>query len=124
MTGAAAISAVVDCLTPEDLELLLTQRGLPAGGTSDELYESLKAHLRTEMCTWELERGECPGYHCGKAPLLALEACPEEVWRLSVLCLQKLLLLVRLWRRTTTASMSLAVWTSSAARQITCGAGT
>eukprot|EP00803_Ostreobium_quekettii_P009677 evm.model.scf_2193.2 EVM.evm.TU.scf_2193.2 scf_2193:7697-13170(-) len=54
--GPAMISAVVERFKPEDVELLLANRGLPSVGGREELAERLLAALTEELCEWKWER--------------------------------------------------------------------
>lgn len=54
--GPAMISAVVERFKPEDIELLLANRGLPSVGGKEELAERLQQVLTEEFCEWKWER--------------------------------------------------------------------
>lgn len=70
MNGVEAITAVVEHLQLPDLELLLSNRGLPSIGTKDELKGRLHAALKEQFCPYEWERGAVPEYHAGRAPTM------------------------------------------------------
>lgn len=57
--GPGLISAVVERLKPDDIELLLANRGLPSVGPIEELSGRLQRALVEEMCEWKWERGIC-----------------------------------------------------------------
>lgn len=58
--GPAMISAVVERFKPEDIELLLANRGLPSVGGKEELAERLQQALTEELCEWKWEKGVQP----------------------------------------------------------------
>ncbi|GMH38370.1 hypothetical protein BSKO_06254 [Bryopsis sp. KO-2023] len=60
--GPALISAVVERLKPDDVELLLGNRGLPSVGTKEELSERLQGALIREICEWSWEKGMQPAH--------------------------------------------------------------
>ncbi|KAK9829027.1 hypothetical protein WJX72_003488 [[Myrmecia] bisecta] len=61
--GPAVISAVIEHLKREDIELLLANRGIPSLGSKQELTERLQAALTDEICEWEWETGDVPNFH-------------------------------------------------------------
>ena len=66
VNGPHMITAVLEHLRPEDVELLLANRGLPSVGGKEELAERLQSALQAEICEWEWETGDVPEFHCGK----------------------------------------------------------
>ncbi len=66
VNGPHMITAVLEHLRPEDVELLLANRGLPSVGGKEELAERLQSALCNEICEWEWETGDVPEFHCGK----------------------------------------------------------
>lgn len=71
VNGPQMIGAVLEHLRPEDVELLLANRGLPSVGAKEEVAERLQNALQAEICEWEWETGDVPEFHCGKvSPLL------------------------------------------------------
>jgi hypothetical protein len=67
MNGPEAVSALVDYLEIQDLEVLLANRGLPSVGTKDELKGRLRNAFKEQFFPFEWERGEVPTYHAGDA---------------------------------------------------------
>lgn len=65
VNGAQMIGAVLDHLRPEDVELLLANRGLPSAGCKEDLADRLQSALQAEICEWEWESGDVPEFHCG-----------------------------------------------------------
>lgn len=93
MNGPVCINAVLEHLKLEDVQMLLANRGLPSVGSKEELTECLQVSilvaslhpagsktpsvskliinplqsaLREEICEWEWERCDVPGYHAGE----------------------------------------------------------
>ena len=66
VNGAQMISAVLEHLRPDDVELLLANRGLPSVGGQDELADRLQSALQAEICEWEWESGDLSDFHCGE----------------------------------------------------------
>ncbi|KAL0020200.1 hypothetical protein WJX79_010998 [Trebouxia sp. C0005] len=64
VNGPHMITAVLEHLRPEDVELLLANRGLPSVGGKEELAERLQSALQAEICEWEWETGDVPEFHC------------------------------------------------------------
>ncbi|DBB04815.1 TPA: hypothetical protein ACH3X3_010105 [Trebouxia sp. C0006] len=64
VNGPHMITAVLEHLRPEDVELLLANRGLPSVGGKEELAERLQSALCNEICEWEWETGDVPEFHC------------------------------------------------------------
>lgn len=56
--GPALISAVVERFKPEDIELLLANRGLPSVGSREELSLRLQKALTEEICEWKWNKGQ------------------------------------------------------------------
>ena len=70
------IGAVLEHLRPEDVELLLANRGLPSVGAKEELADRLQTALQAEICEWEWETGDVPEFHCGQPqPSRTLALC-------------------------------------------------
>ncbi len=65
VNGPHMITAVLEHLRPEDVELLLANRGLPSVGGKEELAERLQSALKDEICEWDWEAGDVPEFHCG-----------------------------------------------------------
>ncbi|KAK9787629.1 hypothetical protein WJX73_006766 [Symbiochloris irregularis] len=63
MNGSVVLSAVVENLRPDDIAILLENRGLPALGEPDELARRLQKALSDECCGWEWEQQDTPGFH-------------------------------------------------------------
>lgn len=61
------IGTVLDHLRPEDVELLLANRGLPSAGCKEDLADRLQSALQAEICEWEWESGDVPDFHCGNS---------------------------------------------------------
>ena len=70
VNGPQMIGAVLEHLRPEDVELLLANRGLPSVGAKEELIDRLQNSLQAEICEWEWETGDVPEFHCGELYLL------------------------------------------------------
>lgn len=76
MNGPEAISAIVEHLQLPDLEILLSNRGLPSIGTKDELKGRVHAAFKDQFCPYEWERGAVPTYHAGKClDILSIVKC-------------------------------------------------
>jgi len=48
--GTTCITAVLEHLKPEDVQILLANRGLPSVGTREELTECLQVSLSSPHC--------------------------------------------------------------------------
>lgn len=55
--GPGLISAVVERLKADDVELLLANRGLPSVGPIEDLSTRLQKALVEEMCEWRWQKG-------------------------------------------------------------------
>ena len=91
VNGAQMIGTVLEHLRPDDIELLLANRGLPSVGGKEELADRLHSALQAEICEWEWEQGDVPEFHCGKAPLTHVLLHPQRLKRL--VPLQRVLIL-------------------------------
>ena len=90
VNGPQMIGAVLEHLRPEDVELLLANRGLPSVGAKEELIGRLQNSLQAEICEWEWETGDVPEFHCGK---LSHNAALQLWTSSSIACLLELLVL-------------------------------
>ena len=70
VNGAQMIGAVLEHLRPDDIELLLANRGMPSVGGKEELADRLHSALQAEICEWDWESGDVPEFHCGNIVFL------------------------------------------------------
>lgn len=80
VNGAQMIGAVLEHLRPDDVELLLANRGLPSAGCKEDLAERLQCALQAEICEWEWESGDVPEFHCGESTIGTVNLASNAIY--------------------------------------------